>query len=415
MMLYGSEVGWRRDLDALRERDFALLFAGRGFSGLGDAIGPVAITFAVLDIGGAGDLGIVLGGTAVGLVAFLLVAGVWADRVSRRLLVLAADLLRLASGTVSAALVLSGDARIWQLAVAGIVFGAGEAIFMPASTALVPETVTRQNLQSANALLGLTRAATMIIGPAVAGVLVATAGPGAALAAHAGCYLVSAAFLLPMRTRSAPATVRAGFLNELRAGFTEVRSRRWLWTSILAFTVFTTIAYPAFMIAGPVIAKESLGGPGAWAAILTASSIGAFAGSIIALRIRPRRPLLVCWLVCLMEPPQFIVLGMEAPLVSIAAVALAAGVTLPVFETLWTTTIQREVPPDALGRVTSYDYFGSLVTAPIGYALIGPVVALIGAPALLYVSAILVFAITAAMLLVPEVRSLQGPGRAVVG
>ena len=133
---------------------------------------------------------------------------------------------------------------------------------MPASTALVPETVSLQNLQSANALLGLTRAATMIAGPALAGVLVATASPGAALAVHAACYLVSAAFLIPMRTRAAPATIRTGFLRELRDGFTEVRSRRWLWTSILAFTIFTTIAYPAFMIAGPVIAKESLGGPG---------------------------------------------------------------------------------------------------------------------------------------------------------
>jgi MFS family permease len=414
-MPYGSGVSWRSDLAALRERDFRLLFIGRSFSAFGDALGPVAITFAVLDLGGAGDLGLVLGAQALGLTVFVLVAGVWADRVPRRRLVLVADGLRLAAQAVTAALVLSGAAEVWMLAALGFVFGIGEAIFMPASSALIPETVSPLRLQQANALLGMSRAATMIAGPAVGGLVVAGAGPGAALLVHASTYAVSAAFLLPMHARKVPGGERTGFLRELREGYGEVSSRRWLWTSIVGFAVFSVFAFPAYMVAGPVIAKDELGGPGAWALILTATSVGMLLGSFVALRIRPARPMLVCWLLALIDPPGFVLLGMAGPLPAIAGLAALSGVTFPVFETLWTTTIQRNVPPEALGRVTSYDWFGSLVTAPLGYALAGPLVALMGASGLLYLASAAIIVIPLAVLAVPDVRRLQSSERVVVG
>jgi len=414
-MHYGSGVSWRSDLAALRERDFRLFFIGRSFSAFGDALGPVAITFAVLDLGSAGDLGLVLGAQALGLTVFVLAAGVWADRVPRRRLVLIADGLRLAAQAVTAVLVLTGAAEIWMLAALGFVFGTGEAIFMPASSALIPETVSPLRLQQANALLGMSRAATMIAGPAVGGLIVAGAGAGQALAVHAATYAVSAAFLLPMRARRVPGGERAGFLRELREGYGEVRARRWLWTSIVGFAVFSVFAFPAYMVAGPVIAKDELGGPGAWALILTATSIGMLLGSVVALRIRPARPMLVCWLLALVDPPGFVLLGMAGPLPAIAVLAALSGVTFPVFETLWTTTIQRNVPPEALGRVTSYDWFGSLVTAPLGYALAGPLVALMGASGLLYLASAAIIVIPLAVLAVPDVRRLQSSERVVVG
>jgi MFS family permease len=414
-MSYGSGVGWRSDLGALRERDFRLLFIGRSFSALGDALGPVAITFAVLELGGAGDLGLVLGAQALGLTVFVLAAGVWADRVPRRRLVLLADVLRLAAQAIAAALVVTDEAEVWQLAVLAFAFGAGEAIFMPASSALIPETVPAARLQQANALLGMSRAITMIAGPALGGVLVAGAGPGAALVVHAGTYAISALFLLPMRARRRPSGERAGFLRELREGYREVRARRWLWASIVGFAAFSVLAFPAYMVAGPVIAEEELGGAGAWAVILTAGSVGGLAGSVVALRFRPRRPMVVCWLLCLVEPPGLVLLGLAGPLPAIAFLAFLGGITFPVFETLWTTTIQRNVPPEALGRVTSYDWFGSLVTAPLGYALAGPLVTLVGASGLLYLAAVAIVIIPLAVLAVPEVRRLQSSDRVVVG
>jgi len=123
----------------------------------------------------------------------------------------------------------------------------------------------------------------------------------------------------------------------------------------------------------------------------------------------------VCWLLCLVEPPQLVLLGLAGPVPAIAFLSLLGGVTFPVFETLWTTTIQREVPPDALGRVTSYDWFGSLVTAPLGYALAGPLVALVGASGLLYLAAVAIVVIPLAVLAVPDVRRLQSSERVVVG
>src|SRR5262249_27776955 len=153
------------------------------------------------------------------------------------------DLLRLAAQAVTAALVVTGSAEIWMLAALGFVFGSGEAIFMPASSALIPETVSPLRLQQANALLGMSRSATMVAGPAVGGVLVSFAGPGAALVVHAVTYGVSAAFLIPMRARRTPGGERTGFLRELRGGYHEVRSRRWLWTSIVAFAAFSVFAF----------------------------------------------------------------------------------------------------------------------------------------------------------------------------
>jgi MFS family permease len=414
-MPYGSEVSWRSDLAALRERDFRLFFIGRSFAAFGDALGPVAITFAVLEVGGAGDLGLVLGAQALGLTVFVLAAGVWADRFSRRRLLLLADGLRLAAQAATAALVLTGTAEVWMLAALGFAFGAGEAIFMPASSALIPETVSPGRLQQANALLGMSRAATMIAGPAVGGLIVAGAGPGAALVVYAAVFAVSGAFLLPMGAGRTPGGGRSGFLRELREGYHEVRARRWLWTSIVGFAAFSVFAFPAYMVAGPVVAEEQLGGAGAWALILTATSVGSLLGSLVALRFRPARPMLVCWLLAFVDPPGFVLLGLAGPLPVIVLLAALSGVTFPVFETLWTTTIQRNVPPEALGRVTSYDWFGSLVTAPLGYALAGPLVALIGASGLLYVAAVAIFVIPLAVIAVPDVRRVQSSDRAVVG
>src|SRR5262249_39970633 len=150
----------------------------------------------------------------------------------------------------------------------------------------------------------------------------------------------------------------------------------------------------------PVIAEDDLGGPGAWALILTATSVGMLLGSVVALRFRPARPMLVCWLLALVDPPGFVLLGLAGPLPAIALLAGLSGITFPIFETLWTTTIQRNVPPDALGRVTSYDWFGSLVTAPVGYALAGPLVALVGASGLLYIAAVAIIVIPLGVLAV---------------
>src|ERR1019366_1745733 len=259
----------------LKETAFALLFAGRAISSLGDRLVPVALAFAVLDLtGSVTDLGIVLGAQSVPLVVFVLLGGVWADRLPRQWVMLASDGVRAVAQGASAALL--------------SLYGAGEAFFVPASTAVVPQTVSSSNLQLANALLGLSGNVATVLGPALAGVIVATAGPGWGLAADAATFVASAAFLSFIRVGPIVATARTSALAELRAGWRAFRSRAWLWISVLYFTLFVAFVLSPLEVLGPQVARSSLGGPAAWAAISTALGLGALLGGVLGMRWRPR-------------------------------------------------------------------------------------------------------------------------------
>jgi len=414
-------VTLRHDLAALGERDFRLLFVGRTAASLGDFAGPVALTFAVLAIGGPADLGLVLGAIAAGMVVFLLPAGVLADRISRRLVLLLADLVRLVTQGIAAVLVLAGDARIWQLAVLSFAFGVGNAFFQPAATAIVPDVVSEARLVQANALLGISRAATMVAGPAIGGVLVATAGPGYGLALHAASFALSIAALLPMGVRPRPASPAAPFLAQLRGGFREVVSRPWLVATIAAFSGFSLVVLPIFFVLGPVVAERSLGGAGAWSVILTASAVGTLGGGVVALRWRPRRPLVTIWLLSLLDLPAMALLALAAPVPVIAAAAALSGASFGIFETFWQSLLQREIPDDALARVSSFDWFGSMLASPLGFALAGPLGVALGPAGALWLASETGVVVALAVLAVPSVRRLESaprpqlPGRSAAG
>ena len=136
-------------LEPLRERPFRLLFLGRTLSAVGDAVVPVALTFAVLKLGNATDLGIVLGSQWGGRVLFLVVGGVWADRLPRQLVMMAADLVRTFVQGLIAAAFFTDRIQIWQLAVASAIFGCASAFFNPASTGLLPKIVSAARRQEA--------------------------------------------------------------------------------------------------------------------------------------------------------------------------------------------------------------------------------------------------------------------------
>lgn len=248
-------------LAALRERPFRLLFLGQAVSLLGDGMVPVALAFAVLELTGSPtDLGIVLAARTVPLVAFLLAGGVWADRLSRRTVMVAADLARLGAHGAMAALLLAGGAEVWSLAALSAITGTATAFFNPAITGAMPAIVSAARLQQANALRGLAMAGGAIVGPALAGVLVAGAGAGWALAADAATFGVSAALLVrvPLRAR-ARAEVRR-FFADLREGWDDFRSRTWLWTSVAA-AALGNMLFAAYMVLGPVVAQASSAAP----------------------------------------------------------------------------------------------------------------------------------------------------------
>ncbi|MGH2859454.1 MAG: MFS transporter [Solirubrobacteraceae bacterium] len=393
------------DLAVLRLRDFRLVFSASLVSLVGDGVVPVALSFAVLDLtGSATDLGLVLASETVAMVGALLVGGVVADRIGRRTVMIGADLARLVSQTTIAALLISGHATVAELAVSQALLGAASGFFNPASSGLLP-LLAGERLQDANALRGMAMAAGSIAGPAIAGALVVTTSPGVALVIDGASYAVSALLLARVRRDDLRLETQTRFLGDLRAGFREVRSRTWVWSVIVVFAFTNTVA-SAFPVLGPLIAKQRLGGAGAWAAILAFRAIGGLAAGTRLLRARPRRPLLVAVQVGLLAPLPLFLLAIGAPLVAIVIGALVMGVSGMVFNTLWETTLQQHIDPAARSRVSSYDWFGSLALTPVGLALIGPLATGIGVSGALYLCGAIDVLSVALLLGVHEIRTL---------
>ena len=377
----------------------------------------MALAFAVLDLtGSVTDLGIVFAAQSVPLVVFVLLGGVWADRLPRRLVMLTSDVVRALSQAACAGLLLSGAAHIWELAALQAVYGTAAAFFWPASTTIVPETVGEPGLQQANALLGLTGNVASVAGPALAGVLVATAGPGWGLAVDAGTFVASAGCLVFMRVVHPIAPdVPSSTIAELRAGWRAFRSRAWLWVTVVYFTVFLAFVFSPLEVLGPQVAKVSLGGPAAWAAISTALGAGAVLGGLLGLRWRPRHPLRAVFIWFGVAGPALLaLLAAHAPLPLILLAALIDGGSGSVFNVFWFTALQREVPAEELSRVSSWDYVGSLGLQPIGLAASGPVAAAVGVSATLYGAAGLFLVLLCAVLAVPAVRNFRDDGVAPV-
>src|SRR5918999_712084 len=396
----------RGRFDALSERPFRLLFLGQAVSLLGDGMIGVALAFAVLEeTGSASDLGIVLAARTVPLVAFLLVGGVWADRLPRRALMVTTDLVRLAAHGAMAALLIAGEPAVWMLAALAAMAGAASAFFNPAITGIMPAVVSTECLQQANALRGLSEAVGRIAGPALAGVLVVSVGPGWALAVDAATFGVSAAFLAAIPMPAHVPVESHSFLADLREGWNDFRSRTWVWTTV-ASTTFGNMLFAAYFVLGPVVADRELGGAGAWALIASAFGIGLVVGGIVLLHMDPQRPALVATLAVALYtlPLAFLAIPAAAPVT--AGAGLLAGAGLAVANNLWETTQQRHVPPELLSRVTSYDWFGSLAALPVGMLLWGPIGDAIGVGEALWLAFALQLSSILILLAVREIREL---------
>lgn len=396
----------------LREPNYRRLFIGRTVSLVGDGIAPVAIAFAVLDLtGSATDLGLVLAAHSLMVIALILVGGVFADRISPRLSMLRADVVRAVVTGLMAALVIAGSAETWQLLVLYAIEGGATAFFNPASNAIVPSIVSPARLQEATALLNLSRWGGRAVGPALAGILLALGTPGWALAVDAATFAVSAYFLLRLQAPGARLDAKPAFGSELREGWREFISRTWLWVAVLGAAFSNAVFFPAFQVLGPTVAKETLGGSSAWALIAAAFGTGALLGGLLALYVRPRRPLLVgeAGLMLFATPVALLAIPSTAALIALAA--LAGGTAISLGEVLYETTAAQHIPQESLSRVSAYDWFGSLALEPLGLALIGPLAAGIGISTTLWAAAAVMLACQVFIISVPSVRRLETPPR----
>lgn len=404
-------------LPALRIRPLRMLLAGQAVSFVGDALFPVALAFAVLDEldGTPGELGLVLAAQALPLTLLVLVAGVWADRLPRQRLMLVSDFGRMVVQAAVAALLLSGVAELWMLVVLVAVYGVFEAFFRPAAGGLIPQVAGPEHLQQANALMGLAQNAGTVLGPTLGGLLVVSVGPGAAIGFDSLSFLVSAIFLIRMGTPPAQRTAgaAAGFWDELRGGVAEVRERRWMWTFMPALSAYHLVALPCVLALGPVIADRDLGGAGSWAVIVTCFGVGTIAGGILSLRLRLERPMLACAICFLAAACQPIIIGFAGSTGAIAGFELLAGIGVSAGFTLWETTLGREIPPGALSRVTSLDWFTTAGLMPLGFAAVTAVAAGLGTRTTMLVASVTVLALLCLALAVGDVRRLRVRSAAV--
>ncbi|WP_020494968.1 MFS transporter [Sciscionella marina] len=401
----------REELSPLRIPAFRALAAGRLIDMLGNSVATVALAFAVLDLTGSLTyLGLVVGARTVANVIFVLFGGVLADRMPRRLLLVSSTGLAAVSQAAVAAVVLTGIASVPLLVVLSAVNGLAAAVALPASAALLPQTVPEGARQRANSVIRLGMNAANILGVSVGGILVAAIGPGEGLAIDALSFAIAGLCFALVRVGPHTTSERSESLTrQLRDGWTEVRSRDWVWIVVLTFLVLNA-CFGAYMeVLGPYIADTSFGRRD-WGFIVGAQGVGLLFGALLAMRIRVPRLLLLgcaCMASIALMPLMLAVWPSTVPLM---VAAFAAGLGLDVFAVAWDTSLQQHIPEDKLARVVSYDILGSVIAIPVAQIAAPPVVHAIGLGPTLWVMTLVVLGCVLAMVTTSGVRSLRQPG-----
>ena len=428
-----SRGGLRRRFPVLGIRDFRLLLADRLIAPASVGFSLVGVSFAVLKAtGSATDLSYVLAAQIAPALVFALVGGVAADRFRPQRVIVAANLLMAVGEGTFGVLVLAGRPPLWAMIGLEAVTGTGAAIFYPASQALLPRLVPDSLLQEASAISRLVMNTGQMSGAAVAGLLVAAAGAGWALVLCGIGMLATVPMLLSIQGSPVPAPVPipvpvqaqaqalvpahaavpaqappAGMLAELREGWSEFRSHTWLWVIVAQFCIVLMAWYGAFSVLGPVVAREHLGGPAAWGAITAADAFGLIAGGLASLRFIPRRPMLFVVLSGGAIAVSPLSLAMVLPLAAICAASFGLGVIVEMMMVQWTVAMTRNIPPDKLARVSSYDVLGSVMAMPAGALIAGPLGTAIGISRAQYAAAAVIIVASALALIPRDIRTIR--------
>lgn len=387
---------------------FRNLFFARLLTVLGNGIAPIALAFAVLDMSGtATELGIVVAARSLFNVAFLLIGGVLADRYSRSMVLVSSSVAAALSQGLVAWLVLDGSATLTLLVVLGSINGAAAGIALPASSAMVPQTVPAPVLREANALIQLGIYGGTVIGASLGGMLTSTTGPGWGLAVDALGFAASAPLYLLTRVTAQPAEgAPSNILKDLRDGWNEFIARSWVWAIVAQFAIVNAAFSGIVMVLGPVVADATFGRAN-WGFIIAAQSIGLIVGSVIALRWRPRRDLFIgVILTTLCALPVALLSLLPSPALLMAAFLLA-GAGFGLFGVAWAQSLQTHIPPDRLARVYAYDALGSFVAIPVGELAAGPLAATYGTSNVLLASAMAIVIATVAACFTPSIRQLE--------
>ncbi|GAB3979310.1 MFS transporter [Actinoallomurus acanthiterrae] len=393
-------------------RAYRRFLAARLVSQTGSSMAPIALAWAVLQIGGgAGALGGVLAISMVPQMVLMLIGGAVADRHPRGRIMIIAHLVSGATQAIVAALLFTGHAALWQLLAVGVVSGAAGAFFGPAAQGTVRQLVPRESLREANALLRLGQNIVKIAAPAVAGVLIAAAGAETAIAYDAATFVAAAWMLSRLRVPLAPMKGKR-LLGALREGWTDFWSRRWLWIMVAQGATCITPWLIGYQVLGPLYARDHLGGAPAWGLIVSGFAAGLITGSVVVLLLRPRRVgLVTCTATASMALP-LVALAAHAPLPVLVAATFVTGVGLDVSINTFGTYQQAEVPVEMQARTSSYSLVGQQLPIPLGYLLAGPLAAAAGVVPALAGCAVVIVTVAFVPLLSRQVRAMRLPARA---
>jgi MFS family permease len=394
-----SKIRWKA-VRPLRHRDYRLLWTGLAVALLGSGLWLVALAWQVIELGGGPvQLSFVTTAYSVGLVVCVLFGGIAADRLPQRTVIVAADTVRGAVLLVLAVFALTGFLEIWHLAVGAVIIGAGEAFLIPAYTALVPRLLPPEELLAANGLEGTLRPlAQQATGPALGGIAIAAMSPGVAILVAAFTYLFSAGCVLAMHIRPEPAAPVAdeapsgikAVAADLREGWSYVRRTRWLLASLLFGTFFVLLILGPLEVLLPFAVRDQVGGGASeFGLVMAAFGIGGAAGALlISSRSLPRRYLTVMTLMWGFGALPFVLLGVAKELWVMAIAAAVVGSTFSAAMVIWGTLLQRRVPDHLRGRISSLDFFVSLLLMPVSMALAGPAASLFGVAAVFVVAGV---------------------------
>ncbi len=403
-------MGWTAQLKVLGLRDLRYVFGATLVSNLGDGIVVIALTWAVLDLThSAVDLGVILAAKLAAQVAVILLAGVIGDRISRRRVMMGADLVRLAGQAAIGILLVTHSADLGELIISQILLGAASAFFQPAASGLLP-ALAGEHKQEANAMQSIAGAASSIIGPALGALLVVAVGGAWGLMADSVSYGLSALCLSQLGPgvgdAPAPRGARASMLSDLRDGFREFISRTWVWAMVITFALANALN-ATWDVFAPLATRRWYDGAPAFALLSVLWSGGTLLGGVVLLRFKPRRPLLVGVLVCAPSVLPAALLALRLPLALVGPLQLISGIGVIAFNTLWWTALQEHVPAETISRVVSYDYAGSYLLMPLGTAVAGPLATGIGLRGAMLATSIVSLALMVVTLGLRDVRELR--------
>lgn len=377
-----------RALRPLRRSAYRRLAAALALSVLAEGLWTLAVVWQVIELGGGpGELSLVSGALALGVIVTALLGGVLADRVpQKRILVGVMSVLAVSIGLV-AALSATGALSIPLLVVVAAAIGLSMGLFFPAYTALVPAMVVDDELLAVNGLEGVVRPVLLQgAGPALAGALVAAYSPAAALAATAVTCLAGLAAALSLPRRALRRDLADGgrgvgaVVRDLVEGCRYMVGTRWLLVTLLFASLMVLMVLGPLEVLVPfAIVERAGGGPGGHSLVLLAHGAGgAIASILVASRRLPRRYLTVMIVLWTAGCVPMVVFGLVATLWPMILAGFAVGALFSAPQVIWGTLLQRRVPPALLGRVTSLDFFVSLAFMPVSMALAGPVSEVVG-------------------------------------